>query len=104
VITMKDFHKIRKLRRQNLSHSEIARRLGINRKTVSKYLKSQIPPSYPDRSGQGRQGLFETYKMTVKSWLEKTPALSAREIFELLIEEGYRGSESCYVVLSFKRS
>ncbi len=40
------FEKIRKLRDEGLSQVKIAEKVGLNPKTVSKYLKSNTPPKY----------------------------------------------------------
>jgi transposase len=87
------FEKIRELNKQGLSGAAIARTLEINPKTVAKYLRSNTPPKYKVRSQSTREDLFSDFAPRVKIWLERTPTLSEREVFELLLVEGYKGSE-----------
>jgi transposase len=86
------FHKIRRLGKQGCNKSEIARKIGLNRKTVSKYLASNTPPQYPDR-GRTRSNPFKGFESRAQFWLGHNPETTAREIYELLVEDGYRGSE-----------
>jgi transposase len=78
MISMRDFNKIRELSKEGLKPLEIASKLNINRKTVAKYLASNSPPQYPKERAQT---------------LLKSPNLSNVEIYEMLKEEGYQGSE-----------
>jgi transposase len=87
------FESIRKLKSENKSQAEIARELGINPKTVAKYLRSNTPPKYKPRIKSTKKDPFLEFERLVKSWLVATPALTDQEIFELLIPQGYKGSE-----------
>lgn len=93
------FHRVRNLRGEGCCPSEIARRLGIDRKTVTKYLKSNSPPRYSARVVRTRPNpLGPPYDVRVRALSEADPkdaslTLTAREIFELIQSEGYRGSE-----------
>ena len=87
------FQKIRQLKAQGKKKSQIARELGVNRKTVNKYLRSNAPPKYSSRKESTREDLFAPFEPRVKNLLVAMPKLTAREIFELLCDEGYRGSE-----------
>ncbi len=93
MVTSYMFQKVRELRTQGLKKSQIAKRLGIDRKTVSKYLASNAPPKYSPRKRGSRQDLFSGFDKRVRSLLEITPDLTARETFEFIWDEGYRGSE-----------
>jgi transposase len=87
------FQEIRKLKTQGLSQAAIARKLGIDPKTVAKYLQANAPPRYTPRGPSLRADAFSAFGPKVEQWLKRTPELSDREIFELLVPEGYQGSE-----------
>ena len=87
------FQEVRKLRASGKSLSEIGKKLGLNPKTVSKYLKSNTPPKYKPREKSTREDPFINYEPKVQQWLFRTPALTDREIYEFLIPEGYKGTE-----------
>jgi transposase len=87
------FQEIRKLKTQGLSQAAIARKLGIDPKTVAKYIKSNAPPRYTPRGPSFRVDAFQAFEPKVTQWLLRTPGLTDREVFELLVPEGYRGSE-----------
>jgi transposase len=87
------FQEIRQLKAQGLSQAAIARKLGLNPKTVAKYLHANSPPRYSPRVRGGCDDIFQAFEQKVEQWLKRTPALTDREIFELLVPEGYRGSE-----------
>jgi len=90
---MYHFEKIRKLHSEGKDKSQIARQLGINWKTVDKYLRCNTPPRYKPRLESTRIDPFDGFLPRVKSLLEVMPDLSDREVFEYLWSEGYRGSE-----------
>ena len=87
------FQKIRQMISDGLSQAEIARQLEINAKTVARYAKSNTPPKYKTRKGSTRVDEFLVFKEKVQAWLLRTPTLTDREIYELLLPEGYKGSE-----------
>jgi len=87
------FQEIRKFKTQGLSQAAIARKLGIDPKTVAKYIKANAPPRYTPRGPSLRVDPFQAFEPKVAQWLIRTPGLTDREVFELLVPEGYRGSE-----------
>jgi len=87
------FSQIRNLKAKGKSQAAIARELGINPKTVAKYVRSNTPPQYKVRVGTTRPDPFFGFEDRVTQWTRRTPNLSDQEIFELLIPEGYKGSE-----------
>jgi transposase len=94
MISMHDFEKIRELARNGLKPAKIAAQLSINRKTVTKYLASNSPPCYPkERDGRTREDHFLVYEERVKVLLKPPSELSNVEIFEMIKDEGYKGSE-----------
>jgi len=93
MVTNYMFEKIRKLVREGCSDSEIARRLRINRKTVAKYRKSNAPPEYSPRKKSTKIDCYQGFEAAVASLLKEAPKLTGTEIFELLVDQGYSGSE-----------
>ncbi len=87
------FEKIRKLKSEGKNKTEIAQELGLNWKTVDKYLKSNTPPVYKARDKITRSDPFASFLPRVEALLEIIPDLSDREIFEFIWADGYRGSE-----------
>lgn len=87
------FQKIRQMMLEGLSQAEIARKLELNPKTVGRYARSNTPPQYKPRDGSTRADEFMAYREKVESWVQRTPLLTDREVYELLLPEGYAGSE-----------
>lgn len=87
------FDEIRKLLGEGKSQAAIAKELRINPKTVAKYARSNTPPRYKRREKSTRSDPFSGLEDKVSNWLKKTPALTDQEVYELLLPEGYRGSE-----------
>ena len=94
MISMYKFNEIRKLADEGLTRLEIASKLKINRKTVSKYLASNAPPSYSPRKTPTREDFFEPFKAEAQAMLDLGGKdLTGTELFLRLSEKGYRGSE-----------
>ena len=76
-------------KRQGLSKRAIARKLGVNRKTVSKYLANggQVVPYDTSNRGSGLTG----YREAIKEWIEEEGYNGVR-IHRLLSGLGYKGS------------
>ena len=90
---MQDFHVIRHLSHvEKLSARKIASKLGIDKKTVNKYLQASTPPSYQSRQAPTRSDPAEKYTKTIES-LAKDPKNLAVDIYEALVDQGYQGSE-----------
>ena len=88
------FHKVRDLHRQKVSNRQIAKRLGIDRKTVADYIKINAPPQYTPRVGERcRKDPFAAFDGLALSLLAIEPKLTAAEIFVAAKEHGYAGSE-----------
>ncbi len=78
------------LHRQGLSVSVIARRVGIDRKTVRKYIERGLePPSYGPRKPRARQlGRFEAY---LRRRVTAYPGLTGSRLLREIREHGYTG-------------
>ena len=87
------FSRIRQLSTEGKNISQIACQLRIDRKTVRKYLRSNTPPKYKPRESSTREDPFEGYASRTEELLENNQSNTAREIYELLVDEGYKGSE-----------
>jgi transposase len=90
VVSALEWAEIRALAKDGISQREIARRLGINRRTVAKALGSDGPPRYVRVPG-GSQ--LDPLMPVVRQVLEQWPEIKAPRLTELLrIEHGYGGS------------
>jgi transposase len=90
VIKLGDVVMILDLHRQGLSVSAIARELGIDRKTVRKYVARGLePPVYGPR--QARSRLIDPYVGYLRERVTAYPGLSARRLLREIRGRGYRG-------------
>jgi hypothetical protein len=79
-----DFH------RQGLSVSAIARRVGIDRKTVRKYIERGLePPSYGPRKPRARR--LERFEVYLRERVIAYPGLTASRLLREIKELGYAG-------------
>lgn len=76
------------LKRQGFSHRAIARKLGIHRQTVKKYLEGNEFPRY--RSVE-RQSALLPYHGMIAEWLGSEDYQATR-VHELVSRQGYQGS------------
>jgi transposase len=73
-----------------VSQREIARRLGINRRTVKRMLESDAPPRY-ERAPQGL--MLDPLEPVIRTTLEKWPDIDAPRMTDILRDDyGYEGS------------
>jgi predicted transcriptional regulator len=79
----------KELAAQGFSQREIARRLGINRRTVARLVASDEPPRYR-RAPQG--SMLDPLEPVMRSVLRDRPGIDASAMTEILREHGYRGS------------
>lgn len=96
VVTLGEIVLIHDLKRQGLTVSAIARKVGLDRKTVRRHLaRGMEPPVYGPRAPRPRQlAPFEAYlHERIAAWPELTGKRLLREIREL-------GYEGCYSVLT----
>lgn len=93
MISMSEFQRVRKLSTAGENKSSIAREVGLDRKTVAKYLRCNSPPKYRERVRPTREDEFAPFEKTVRSHLVRAPDLTAAELYALIRAEGYKGSE-----------
>src|SRR5437764_1641992 len=88
VIQLGELVMILDLHRQGLSVSAIARRVGIDRKTVRKYIERGLePPSYGPRKPRARRlAPFEAY---LRQRVATYPGLTASRLLREIREHGY---------------
>jgi transposase len=94
VISFETFHQIRLLQQQEkLSAEQIAQRLGLDVKTVRKWLRKK---RYQPRQKPLRQSLtkLDPYKDLILAWLEKHPFTGAQIFERLRCEHGYSGGKT----------
>jgi len=89
MVTMEVLMDILVLARQGYSVRAIARKLGIHRKTVKKYLEAGGPPVYRKRKRKG--SILDPYRGVIRDWLAEDN-FRATWIYERLRSLGYTGS------------
>ena len=79
------------LKRKGMSQRKIARKLGISRNTVKKYIEN---PEFPESRGKirKRKSLLDPYRDTIKTWLEEDLDYTAAWIYDRLSTMGFHGS------------
>ena len=81
---------VRDLKDSGLSLSAIARKLGLNRKTVSMYMASDQPPEYAGRL-PGASKVRPHLPYLRRRWIEGCH--NARTLYREVVQRGYCGSE-----------
>jgi transposase len=90
VVTLGELMMILELHRQGLKVSAIARQLGIDRKTVRRYISRGLePPTYGPRPP--RQRSTDRFLPYVRERLAAFPGLTAVRLWRELRERGYAG-------------
>ena len=83
--------EIQLLHRRGLSQREIARKLGMSRNTVAKYIGNPdrviAGPSYSRRRSQ-----LDDYADNIKAWIEEDFEYKATWIYDRLVKIGFSGS------------
>jgi transposase len=101
VVRLGEIVMIHDLKRQGLSVSAIARKLGLDRKTVRRYLdRGMEPPAYSPRAPRAR--LIGPYEEYLRGRITAWPELSGKRLLREIRGLGYGG---CYSrVTDFLRS
>ena len=88
-----DLMMILDLHRQGLKVAVIARQVGIDRKTVRKYIARGLePPGYGPR--QPRARIIDTHVAYLRSRLTEYPGLTAQRLLREIVGRGYTGAYS----------
>jgi len=79
------------LARKGMSQRKIAKKLGLSRNTVKKYLEN---PEFPESRGRivKRRSLLDPYQDTITTWLEEDMEYTAAWIYDHLRTMGFHGS------------
>jgi transposase len=79
------------LNRKGISQRKIAKKLGISRNTVKKYLEN---PEFPESQSvkRKRRSLLDPYRDNIKTWLEEDLDYTATWIYDRLSTMGFHGS------------
>jgi transposase len=79
------------LKKKGLSQRQIARKLGISRNTVKKYLEN---PEFPDsqKRKRKRKSLLDPYIGNIEAWLSEDVVYAGTWIYDRLTNMGFRGS------------
>ena len=90
VIQLGELVMILDLHRQGLSVSAIARRIGIDRKTVRKYIERGLePPAYGPRKPRARR--LEPFQAYLRQRVIAYPGLTGSRLLREIREHGYGG-------------
>jgi len=90
VVRLEEIVMIHDLKRQGLSVSAIARKVGVDRKTVRKQLAGGIkPPSYRPRPDVPR--LIESFEPYLRERITLFPELSGKRLLREIHAMGYKG-------------
>ena len=81
---------IHSLHKQGFSCSEIARRVGLDRRTVQNYIDHPEKINQP-RKAAPRGSLVDPYRDQIAAMLEEDPQYRATLLFERLKRSGYEG-------------
>ena len=79
------------LKGKGLSQRKIARKLGISRNTVKKYLENPEFPDSQKRKGK-RKSLLDSYIGNIEAWLSEDIFYSGTWIYDRLSNMGFSGS------------
>jgi len=90
VIRLREIVMIHDLKRQGLSVSAIARKLGADRKTIRKYLTSGLEaPVYGPRTARPR--LIDPFCAYLRERVVQYPGLSGARLLREIRDLGYEG-------------
>jgi len=90
---MTEYQQIVQLRNSGKTQDEIAKKLGISRRSVIRYLKAGKIPKYSRKTKSNRPDPMDGYYDIVETKLNDDPKILIADLFEYLKEQGYTGSE-----------
>ena len=91
MIAKGEWHLIRAMRNGGVSISDIARQMGLDRKTVRKALGTDCWPDDTQRPRVVRPSKLDPFRDYIRARLDGTPSLSAVRIYEEIKGQGYSG-------------
>jgi len=84
-----EWAQVRAMAADGVSEREIARRLGINRRTVRRLAQASVPPRY-ERAPVG--SMLDPLEPVIRRLLKECPRIKAPRVTEALRDYGYMGS------------
>jgi transposase len=85
-----EWAQVRAMAADGISEREIARRLGINRRTVKRLVEAEVPPRY-ERALAG--SMLDPFESVIRRLIDEWPHIKAPRVTEVLRDEyGYSGS------------
>jgi transposase len=88
--TLEDVVDIKALKRQGFSERQIAKKLGVCRQTVSKYLNN--PEAIGKKIEIQRASKLDSFEGVIRAWLGEDPEYRATWIYDHLVPLGFSGS------------
>lgn len=85
MVNLKIYAKIQELRNKKFKRTQVAKQLGINRETVSKYWE-MTPDEFAARNKYSRKYKVAIYQDAVLEWLREYPDISAAQMYDWLKE------------------
>ena len=79
------------MKRKGMPQRQIAKKLGISRNTVKKYIENQGYPER-DRSERNRKSLLDRFQGNIAAWLDEDIEYKATWIYDRLRPMGFGGS------------
>jgi transposase len=92
VITRGEFFMIKEMYERGMSISDIARELGIDRKTVRKYIHSPNPPSKSKR--KQRKSKLDPFKPYLQKRMLEDGVFNSEKLFFEIRQQGYTGGRT----------
>ena len=83
------YSKIQQFRQAGFSQRQVARRLGINRKTVKRYWAMPVNEYEEMSNAVCRMQYLDKYQAQIKGWLQEYPDMTAAQVCDWL-KEHYR--------------
>ena len=91
MLRQEDAMSIEELHQQGMNHTMIAAKLGVSRKTVSRYLQGrEKKPVYGPRPV--RPSMLDPYRQYLQERIQTYPELSAVRLLDEIRQRGYQGS------------
>lgn len=88
MINCEEYFMIRDLKSKGMSITQIAKEVGVNRKTVSSWLKKNTLPSYKRKSVKGSK--LEPFKAYILERMNEG-CVNAVVLYDEIVEKGYQG-------------
>jgi len=92
LITRGEFFMIKERYKRGMSISDIARKLGIDRKTVRKYIHSPNPSSKSKR--KPRKSKLDPFKSHLQKRMLEDRVFNSEKLFFEIRQQGYTGGKT----------